>query len=148
MIQRKQSLWLLISAIISLGIFFSSYGIIHDNAAFSGSMAQLNAKHNSILMGSTILIALFTLFIIFQYKQRAQQIKLCFLAIILHVANAAYMFYDAQFSSMDKKLVVGVLGPDIYLGILFPFISILFLGLAIMGIKADEKLIRDSDRLR
>ncbi len=148
MIQRKQSLWLLISAIISLGIFFSSYGIQHVNADLSGTITQLNARQNSILMGSTIFNVVFTLFIIFQFKHRAQQINLCFLAIILQVVNLGYMLYDAQFSDPTKKLVVGVLGPDLYLGILLPVLSILFIGLAIMGIKADEKLIRDSDRLR
>ncbi|MBP6625258.1 MAG: DUF4293 domain-containing protein [Chitinophagaceae bacterium] len=148
MIQRKQSLWLLISAIISLGIFFSSYGIQHVNDDLSGTMTQLNARQNSILMGSTIFNVVFTLFIIFQFKQRTKQITLCWVAIILQVINLCYMLYDAQLSDPTKKLVVGVLGPDLYLGILLPVLSILFIGLAIMGIKADEKLIRDSDRLR
>ena len=83
--------------------------------------------------------ALTTIITIFLYKKRKLQIRMCY-ALILSAVLAYIIFLIVNFGSLST---IGMSYTFI-----FPFIAIIFLFLAIRGIKKDEKLIRSLDRLR
>ncbi len=150
MIQRKQTIWLLLASLIILLTLYIPYGIHSVSSIDTTSIIEtdLTAKTNTLLLILAILSAAFSFFIIFLYNNRKLQMKLCLLAILIVLAILAYQFYDASQTAAGNKLAVGILGSKIYLGVAIPILSIFFLMMAYTGIKKDEKLIRDSDRLR
>ncbi|MGK2864322.1 MAG: DUF4293 family protein, partial [Chitinophagaceae bacterium] len=85
MIQRQQSLWLLLATICSILSFrFPFYGGASQNAtATSGMMSTLNAGSNLYLMlitGCSILVSLITIFL---FKNRKLQLRLTIAGLIL-----------------------------------------------------------------
>jgi|688.fasta_scaffold101539_2 nucleoside recognition membrane protein YjiH len=148
--QRKQILWLLLSGLITLLTFFIPYGVqsVTDSTTQVTNELDLSARTSLIIGVLTILIALSSFGCIFLYKNRSLQMKLIWLIIALCIGCAVYIFYDANLSHEQKKLVIGLLGDKLYLGILVPIASMALLILAFMGIRADERLIKSMDRLR
>ncbi len=150
MIQRKQTIWLLIASLIILLTLFIPYGIHMESPSASNTIAEtdLNAKSTVVLLALTIVSALFSFFIIFLFNNRKLQMKLCWVAVLIALSVLGYQLFNASQTAMGNKLVVGILGSKIYLGVLVPILSVFFIMLGYTGIKKDEKLIRDSDRLR
>jgi len=149
MIQRKQTIWLLLATLSILLTFLLPYGIHTESALETTAILQtdLNSKSNTMLMSLTILSATVSFFTIFLYSNRKLQMRLSILSIFLSMGVLACQIYISR--SVDgNKLAIGVLGANIYLGLAAPVIAIAFLMLAYNGIKKDEKLVRDSDRLR
>lgn len=83
----------------------------------------------------------FSLIAIFLYKRRAFQIALSWLALLLHAACAAYIFYFFQ----TKENPIDIIYTVWNLAAIPPLI---FLILAIINIKKDEALVKSMDRLR
>ena len=131
MIQRKQTLWLLLAAISVLLIFYFPFGITAKTLGMLG-----------------ILACILSIITIFLFKNRPLQIKLIWATILETIGILVLQFYIANNSVEGNKLVVGILGSNIYLGIFVPLLTLFFLILAVMGIRQDEKLVRDTDRLR
>ncbi|MDR0681256.1 MAG: DUF4293 domain-containing protein [Dysgonamonadaceae bacterium] len=122
MIQRIQTVWMLFVAIIaSLFIFVS---VIEQ----SNQVLLLKAESG--------LIAVLSIVVIFLYKNRALQIKLCYGILVLLILSYIILFFSGV------KVVVGKLP------LVFPFVAGIFDILAILAIKKDEKLVRSLDRLR
>jgi hypothetical protein len=150
MIQRKQTIWLFIASLIILLTLFIPYGIHIESPSASNAITEtdLNAKTTVIMLVLTIASALFSFFTIFLFNNRKLQMKLCWVAVLLDLSVLGYQWFNASQTDMGNKLVVGILGSKIYLGVLVPILSVFFIMLGYTGIKKDEKLIRDSDRLR
>ena len=150
MIQRKQTIWLLLASIIMLLTFFIPYGI-HTETKLDTTViteTDLVAKGNYILMALSIAFTAFSFFLIFLYGNRKLQMNLCLLALLLAFGVLGFQLYHASQTSINNKLVVGILGSKIYLGVVIPILSAFFIIMAYIGIKGDEKLIRSADRLR
>ena len=149
MIQRKQSIWLVIASLIILLTLFIPYGVHMESLTESSTVAQtdLTAQTSILLLCLTIASSIFSFFTIFLYGNRKRQMKLCLLSVLLALSVLAYQLYNTT-QSAGNKIVVGILGSAIYLGVLIPILSVFFIMMAYIGIKKDEKLIRDSDRLR
>jgi len=84
------------------------------------------------------------LVIIFLYKNRKQQLALCYSTLL---AIVGYSFW----LSREAKAVMGNVQIDTHnwgIGLFMSSLSMLLILLAIRGIKADEKLIKSADRLR
>ena len=145
MIQRKQSIWLALAAIVLGLLFLFPYGL---QSLTTGGETVLNARNSVLLMVATPIGILYNLFLIFQYINRPQQIKLIYLGMVLNLILIALMVFDAHFSSLDKKLVIGLVGSQLHLGFFIPLLSIVLQWFAIKGIQQDERLVRDADRLR
>ena len=136
MIQRIQSVWLLIASILiflTLKLSFFSGTYMADN-----QYHQLKGTDTALLMITTIVLGILTFFTIFLYKKRKVQLRLSILAIIIDLV-LIYLYYREV-----SKFTVGTYSITAALHILI----ILSLVFAIRGISKDEKLIRDSDRLR
>lgn len=136
MIQRIQSVWLLLAAVcIGLTVKLPYYSGTNAKGVAS---YELNATENFLLFGTTIITALLALLIIFFYKKRPLQLRLCVLGIALE-ALLIFLYY--------REITTFTLGTYSLWSILHGLSVILFF-LAARAINKDEKLIKDSDRLR
>ncbi len=96
------------------------------------------------LTAATVVVGLIPLIIIFLYKNRKQQIALCYSAILVIIG---YSFWMAQMA----KEVMGSIQIDTHnwgIGLFLSTISLLFILFAIKAIQRDEKLVKFADRLR
>ena len=136
MIQRIQSVWLLLaSAAAFLTIWLSLYSGTINNVPYQ----KLNAYSGGVLiLIITIVISVTAALAIFLFKNRKTQIRLCLAAIVAELLLLV-LYYSKikQFSegtlSLSSLLHAGILA---------------FLLLALKGIYSDEKLVRDSNKLR
>lgn len=136
MIQRIQSVWLLIASILTfLTLKFSFYSgtYLPDN-----QYHQLNGTDNILLMTSTIALGVLALINIFLYKSRIIQLRLCIVAILLDLL-LVFLYFRAlsDFTRGEYAITAAA-----------HLLIIISLILAANGINRDEKLIRSSDRLR
>ena len=136
MIQRIQSIWLLLAATCAfLSIKLPYYS--GTNAKGVGSY-ELNATENLFLLIATIITGLLALLIIFLFKKRQLQLRLCVLGILLE-AVLIFLYY--------REVNTFTQGTYSLWAILHSLIVIFFF-LSARNINKDEKLIKDSDRLR
>ena len=136
MIQRIQSIWLLIASVVTfltLKLSFYSGTYLPDNLYH-----QLNGTQNPGLMISTIALGVLTLITIFLFKNRVTQLWLCIVAILLDVL-ILFLYYQ-----QTKDFTRG----DYAFTAVLHIVIIAALVLAARGINKDEKLIKDSNRLR
>lgn len=136
MIQRIQSLWLLLAAACAFaGFKFSYYSGTKLNDI---ALHKLNATSTLLLMITTIAVGVLALVNIFLYKKRSLQLKLCVLGILLE-AVLIFLYY--------RETTTFTLGTYSLTSILHSIIVLAFV-LAARSINKDEKLIKTSDRLR
>lgn len=155
MIQRIQSVWLLLTSLTLMillalpvvtktdnGTEWSMYvnGLHQKLSATNGS--SLKADLNIPLIASAIIIAILSFVNIFLFRNRAFQKRICSLIVILIAALYFWIFRTA------REIPGGLEGTSYGAGAFLPLVAILFCFLAIRGIKKDEQLIRSADRLR
>jgi hypothetical protein len=139
MVQRLQTLWLLLAAIFSFLTFKLPFysgsktvkGIVQPNV-------RLDAASQVALLGLTGAVILLCFIAIFLYKDRKKQLTLTIINIILSIVLLVVYFMQIQ------KFEAGVIS----LSCLFTLAIPIFLFLAARGIWKDEKLIKSLDRLR
>ncbi|MCX7727943.1 MAG: DUF4293 domain-containing protein [Bacteroidia bacterium] len=142
MIQRIQTIYLLISIILSSLLFFFPF---QSNILFSEIKdITLNWKNhaNSYLQLASILNAfliLLTIMTIFLYKKRKIQMKLCYSISILQIILLLLMLHGAN---QEQGL------PTYKLPFIIPIINTIIIQMARFYIKKDEELVRSADRLR
>lgn len=141
MIQRIQSVWLLLAAaasFLTLKFSFYSGNIIKEGQpkAFS----KLVATDDILLTITTVATGLLTLVAIFLYKNRKLQTRLCLIALLLSGLSLVLFYIQI------KKFVPleGNYDLTAAIGIAVPVLIIL----AIRGIYSDQKLVKSLDRLR
>src|SRR5690349_1920136 len=136
MIQRIQSVWLLVASIVTfLTLKFSFYSgtYLPDNLYH-----QLNGTANFPIMLTTIALGILTLITIFLFKTRVIQLRLCIVAIILDLL-LIFLYYKAtQNYSRGEYAITSIAHVLIILSLI----------LATRGISKDEKSVKDSNRLR
>ena len=136
MIQRIQSIWLLLAATCAfLSIKLPYYS--GTNAKGVGSY-ELNATENLFLLITTIITGLLALLIIFLFKKRQLQLRLCVLGILLE-AVLIFLYY--------RQVTTFTQGTYSLWAILHS-LTVIFFFLSARNINKDEKLIKDSNRLR
>ena len=136
MIQRIQSIWLLLVAACAFaGFKFSFYS---GNKLNDPLLQQLNASSTLLLMITTIAVGGVAFITIFLFKQRSLQRGLCVLGILLE-ALLLFLYY--------RETTTFTQGTYSLTAILHGIILIAFV-LAARGINKDSKMVKDSDRLR
>lgn len=159
MLQRIQSLFLLIITLIHLSLFFVPS--LFWEIPVSGNHVTLTLTSMSLSYGVSgleiepissfpwllfipnLLVIISSLMTVFQYKDRKRQLKftrIIFIDIILQYGALAYYFFTAK-----QELV---LQPAQSPGIILPFISLILVWLAARNIRKDEELVRSVDRIR
>ena len=155
MIQRIQSIYLLLAglAIFALFIFPLAHNVYVGNApldiTISGTYQHLGGQaaikdHFVALSAATAVIGILPIIIIFLFRNRKQQVALCYSVILVIIG---YSFWMAQTA---KEVTGGVtLTPSNFgIGLFICPLSILLIILAVRNIHKDEKLIKSADRLR
>ncbi|MDZ4795094.1 MAG: DUF4293 domain-containing protein [Bacteroidota bacterium] len=139
MIQRQQTLWLLLSALGGVLTFMFPFAtgekILSTGVRIA---AQLNAGNNFIILLLTIAAVGIAAVTIFLYKDRKLQIKLCLLGLL--VSLTIFVLY---FMSMQK-----LLSSTPALWVILPLAVIVGFYMAFRNIRKDEKLIKSLDKLR
>lgn len=162
MIQRIQSLFLLVAAIIPIVLLFISFGYINtEEAQFVYN--SLSLKYN-IPEGHTvvrvyyvalclILCSALSLIALFSYKKRSRQVQIISITMIVYLVTLMLMLWicpdvifkkffatrgmDFEFQFANKALLL-----------ILVFVEAVCLFLANKFIKKDEALVRSADRLR
>jgi hypothetical protein len=137
MIQRIQTLYMILSAAITAGlpfVFFLWKEVGNDTPIFFTS-----SNLYMILFG---LISLITLISVFIFKKRQMQFVLNRLSMIFNFILLGFFVYRTL--SLSGEAEVSEKG----IGVFLPAISIVLLVLANRAIKKDEDLVKSVDRLR
>ncbi|WP_236974389.1 DUF4293 domain-containing protein [Membranihabitans maritimus] len=152
MIQRKQSIYLLLASILFACLFFQPVDLLTINGEginksplllFGDTVFDIYDNTTFIVLAGTI--AAIILITIFLYNNRKLQINLSKISIALIIAFIAIAIYFTfnDLSSIESNYTIN---PRI--GAFLPFASILLLFFAIRGIRKDDKLVKSMDRLR
>ena len=134
MIQRVQSIWLLLA---SLTLFLL---LLLPVVTFPADAPATPAP--PVLLYGTLVVGLVCFIAIFCFNNRSLQKKIILLAIILILALCAGTYFTLQ------QLPGGLTGAKPSIGAFLPVLSIIFCLLAYRGIRHDEQLLRSADRLR
>lgn len=157
MIQRIQTLWLLLASITLFMLFVFPYAQFSDSEGI-GYILKITGIHrvvsgesitvNSFLLQtlSLVVLALLPILIIFSYKVRKKQRLFVLGTLVLTLLFAGWTYASTKnaMEAINQQISLGNIG---FGAILIP-ISVVFLFLAQKGISRDEKLIRSADRLR
>jgi peptidoglycan/LPS O-acetylase OafA/YrhL len=139
MIQRIQSVYLLLVVLLSIMLFFMPVY----------SVESVEKPHDFKIVFSTLyvilnlVIAILALITIFLYKNRNLQVKLSNLNMLLICIFVGAIFYFAPQAKIDIDARV-----NYAIGCYFPLVQLAFTFLAIRAIRKDEQLVRSADRLR
>ncbi|MFI5218566.1 MAG: DUF4293 domain-containing protein [Bacteroidia bacterium] len=164
MIQRIQSVYLLIVLLLWVSIFFLPVSIktIEPNPAlqilkpvsyrldiygvFKFEDKELVSKSPAyILSGLSVIGTISVALSLFLYKNRTRQIKLCRFSLLLAAAFIAADFYLSEAMGSEYPVESSV---QYQAASYFPVLQIILLMMAIKAIKKDEDLVRAADRIR
>lgn len=152
MIQRIQSIYLLVVAMLMASLFIYPFAELlgADGQLFVFNFNGLSVNGEEGLYLLTIppfillsLIVLIPFASIFFYKKRIFQMRLNFINIILLLGYLGLNYYYIQNFSKQLDGIVSY-----HITAIFPIISVIITYLAIRAIGKDEALVRSMDRIR
>ena len=138
MIQRQQSLWLLLAAVASFLSFkfpFYTGNILENNMS---RFEELEGGSNFFLLIVTGISILISVIAIFMYKDRKTQLKLAIGGIMLSIIMLILYFVEIKKFEKGNFALTAIF----VLAILIGYI------MAARGIWKDEKLVKSLDKLR
>lgn len=151
MIQRKQSVYLLLSVILNAVCMFLPIGsYTSDKMGADSELYNIAIKGMDgsmdyvvcVLFVLLLLSAMSSVLNIFLYKNRKIQSKICKVnMIMLLVWYAAYVYFAFTGGGEGTEFSFGTAA-------VMPFIALIGQLLANNGIRSDEELIRSMDRIR
>ena len=136
MIQRIQTVYLLISGLVMGGLYLW-FPVISDEAGNT-----VISKAEPLVFGLIFASIALTIIAILNFKKRQLQFVLNRLNIISNFVLLGVFVYRSL--TVSGETLVSEKG----IGVLLPIISIVFLVLANKAIKRDEDLVKSVDRLR
>ena len=145
MLQRKQSLWLLIAALLNAGVFYFDLYRYHvsENNVDTVKMLRVSDHYPSLLIA--LVMTLLPLVTIFMYSNRKRQIAMTLISIL---AIGSFITMALNRATGISKMIPAPTNESYWIGAVLPVIAIVFLLLAMLGIRRDEKLVKSVDRLR
>ena len=150
MIQRIQSIWLLL-AFIASGIMFlfpfaeiitpeSGHYIMDFNSI--DDIKKREVFHTTYsLAGLLGIITFLNLINIFLFRNRNLQMRLCIFNSLLSIGAIVLVAYFSYFVIKNPDVTPGI-------SAILPFVVFIFIIMARMAIKKDENLVRSADRIR
>jgi hypothetical protein len=155
MLQRIQSIYLLLASLAIYALFF--FPLVHNvyvggkpltimvTGVFQDMNGQLtHTQFFTALTAVTAVIGLIPLIIIFLYKNRKQQVALCYSTMLVVVGLTFWMAQTVKPIMGDAQIDSHNWG----IGLLLSSVSMIFLVMAVKGVQRDEKLVKSADRLR
>jgi len=157
MIQRIQTVWLLLAsgALLLLFLFpylqyFDAFGVamaVKITGIYQGVSTGVVQTESFILQTiATVIIALIPLVAIFNFRNRKKQLQITYLNILIVILLGLWFYLTANNAVIDVNKTIEL--ENIGIGALLVPLSLVFLFLAAKGIRKDEKLIKSVDRLR
>lgn len=142
MIQRIQSIFLLLSASASFGTLATPFASAQAQIASPIFTDQVyNVEDNVVLLILFAVAGALAVASIFLYSSRKVQMRLALIALVVNLGGLAfaifYLIEQVNFASVALSF-----------GMFLPLIAVVFLWLARRNIRKDEKLVRSMDRLR
>ncbi len=143
MIQRIQSLYLILIAVFSCGLIFV-FPLWKDNqAAFYAFQAfKSNQTFLMTIAFAFLLAALLAIISLFTFKKRKNQFVLNRLNLIINLYLLGVLLYYLQ--NLSGETLVSEKG----IGAFIPILNIVLLVFANKAIQKDEALVKSVDRLR
>jgi hypothetical protein len=138
MIQRQQSLWLILATICAfLSFKFPFVTGTEIEKSISRSVLIMAGSNFFLLVltGASILISLITIFL---YKDRKMQLRLCYVGIVI-----AFLLLILYIIEMRK-----LMSPTLALSCVFVLAVLVGYIMAARGIWKDERLVKSLDKLR
>ena len=135
MLQRIQTIYLILAAVVSWGLIFVF-------SLWTTEEVEIFAKDNILVFVTFLASGLMSFVSIFMFKNRQSQFVLGRLNIILNLFLLGFFVYRSL--NLSGETIVSEKG----IGMLLPILSIVFLVLANKAIKKDEDLVKSVDRLR
>jgi|SRR5690554_5876555 len=139
MIQRIQTIWLLLAFLLSVILFVVPVFKAGDNAL------KIGGDYVAVIIN--VISIFLSLWAIFRYKNRKGQKQMTYLNVIVNIGLLAWLFNIISNFEEIQKISFGQDG-YFWIGAFLPIFTILCLILAIAGIRKDEKLLKSLDRLR
>jgi len=141
MIQRIQSVWLVLAGIAGL--------ITYRLPLWEGTLQDKSVKsfigpENLLLFAVIVATCLLGFVTIFLYKNRTLQKNLAFVGMILSIAIIALEYFIVE----DFKTLQNFKTSAWKFGAIMPGLMVVFFFLAYQGIRKDEKMIKSLERLR
>ena len=155
MLQRVQTIWLFFATAAIFSLFLFPYLQVIDADGtpkalkVTGVYQDVNGQIVQTepflaLTIATVVLGLLPFVIIFFFRNRKKQINICYLAILAILGYSFWLVQTAKNVLGNVTLELGNYG----VGVILPSLAILFIILALRGIRKDEKLVRSADRLR
>ncbi|MBM3416457.1 MAG: DUF4293 family protein [Bacteroidetes bacterium] len=138
MIQRQQTLWLLLASAAALLSFMFPFvtGKVMENGVEADKV--LKADSSFLLLICTGASLILSTAIIFLYKDRKLQMRLCLAGLLLAVI--IIVLYITQMNKITKSTLA--------LFCVLPFAVLAGYYMAFRNIRKDEKLVKSLDKLR
>ena len=154
MIQRIQSLYLLLAAALVATTLFLPLALFSDGSsefvlkAFAIGDSNGTAAQSTVYMGILLAVSALVPFVtIFLFRNRMLQVRLCVAEIVLLVGCLIMMgIYCYLGYRTFSALPFGVCNFNVWL--IMPLIALVFVWLAARAIFKDELLVRSLDRIR
>ena len=140
MIQRQQTLWLMlatIAAALSFKFPFATGEEIVKNTSMK-KLVEMTAGNDFLPLILTIATIVISTITIFMFKERKMQMKLCVLGFLISIGILTVYILKMQ------KLISGT--PALWA--LLPVVVIISYFMAFRNIRKDEKLVKSLDKLR
>lgn len=147
MIQRIQTVYLLVSGIFIGFLFFLPFAeIAKDSAIYlfnaKGILLDTEVKESGLAISALIaIIAAMHGVAILNYKKRIRQMRIIVFTILLMLGLFGLFFFFTYYSFSGAQISFKV-------AMVFPLVAIILDYLAIRAIGKDEALIRSIDRIR
>lgn len=141
MIQRMQSVWLLLAGVAGLLTYKLPlwHGTLQD-----GSIKKFMGPESLLLFTLIVITSLLAFVSIFLFKNRGQQKGLALIGALLSIIIVALEFYFVE----EYKKGLNLLENSWSIGAILPVFMIFLFFMARSGIVKDEKLVKSLERLR
>ena len=145
MIQRKQSIWLLLAALLNAAVFLGANFSIEtriQNVLQTNKYTVLQHLPSTLFILAAIVLSLIAIFL---FRKRPLQMKMSLIALLATMANCFINWMRIKEIFANNKMISNY---SFGLATITPYFAIVFILLACLGIRKDEKLVKSLDRLR
>jgi hypothetical protein len=145
MIQRKQSIWLLLAALLNAAVFLGANFSIEtriQNVLQTNKYTVLQHLPSTLFILAAIVLSLIAIFL---FRKRPLQMKMSLIALLATMAYCFINWMRIKEVFANNKMISNY---SFGLASITPYFAIVFILLACLGIQKDEKLVKSLDRLR
>jgi len=145
MIQRKQSIWLLLAALLNAAVFLGANFSIEtriQNVLQTNRYTVLQHLPSTLFILAAIVLPLIAIFL---FRKRPLQMKMSLIALLATMAYCFINWMRIKEIFANNKMISNY---SFGLASITPYFAIVFILLACLGIRKDEKLVKSLDRLR